>query len=109
MDAIAQLLIKLDANRIVLGLPINLDGENGDAARRARTFADKLRTTLHVPVDLVDERFSTVEAEQILLTANVSRARRKEVIDKLAAAVILQRWLDAQKEAPALASGGRTP
>lgn len=109
MDAIAQLLMKLEADRIVLGLPINLEGENGDAARRAQDFAEKLRTTLQVPVDLIDERFSTVEAEQVLLEANVSRARRKDVIDKLAATIILQRWLDAQKAAPAQTTTGPTP
>ena len=109
MDAIAQLLMKLEADRIVLGLPINLEGENGDAARRAQDFAEKLRTTLQVPVDLIDERFSTVEAEQVLLEANVSRARRKDIIDKLAATIILQRWLDAQKAAPAQNTTGPTP
>jgi putative Holliday junction resolvase len=50
-----------------------------------------------VPVDLIDESFSTVEAEEVLLAADVSRARRREVVDKLAAAVILRRWLDAHR------------
>ena len=65
------------------------------------TFAERLRGALSVPVELIDESFSTVEAEEILLRADLSRARRKEVIDRLAAAVILQRWLNRdQARAP---------
>jgi putative Holliday junction resolvase len=72
-------------------------GEEGPAALRARAFAEKLHAALAVPVDLIDESFSTVEAEVPLLAADVSRARRKQVVDKLAAAVILQRWLDSHR------------
>ena len=97
ITSIAAAVKNADADRIVLGLPLDPEGNEGDAARRARVFAEKLRTNLHVPVELIDESFSTVEAEQVLLAADVSRARRKQVIDKLAAAVILQRWLDARR------------
>jgi putative Holliday junction resolvase len=102
LDAIAAELKAADADRIVLGLPLDCQGQEGQAAQRARVFADKLRTALSLPVDLIDESFSTVEAEEVLLAADVSRARRKQVVDKLAAAVILQRWLDThpQKETP---------
>jgi putative Holliday junction resolvase len=95
--AIAAALAEADADRIVLGLPLDPEGGEGDAARRARAFGDKLVAELHVPVELIDESFSTVEAEAVLLAADVSRARRKQVVDKLAAAVILQRWLDQQR------------
>jgi putative Holliday junction resolvase len=95
LAAIAALARSTDANRIVLGLPLDPDGEEGPAALRARNFAEKLHAALAVPVDLIDESFSTVEAEVPLLAADVSRARRKQVVDKLAAAVILQRWLDS--------------
>jgi putative Holliday junction resolvase len=101
IEAIAAAVKEADADRIVLGLPLDPEGNEGAAALRARAFADKLRANLHVPVDLVDESFSTVEAEAVLLAADVSRAKRKQVVDKLAAAVILQRWLDARREAPA--------
>jgi putative holliday junction resolvase len=97
IDAIAAAMTAADADRIVLGLPLDCEGKEGDAARRARAFAEKLRAHLAVPVELVDESFSTVEAEAVLLAADVSRARRKQVVDKLAAAVILQRWLDARR------------
>jgi putative Holliday junction resolvase len=100
IDAIAAAVKDADADRIVLGLPLDPEGQEGPAARRARAFGDKLRAALHLPVELIDESFSTVEAEAVLLAADMSRARRKQVVDKLAAAVILQRWLDAQKENP---------
>jgi putative Holliday junction resolvase len=96
LDAIAAAAKEADADRIVLGLPIDPEGQEGPAAQRARVFADKLRAALGLPVELIDESFSTVEAEEVLLAADVSRAKRKQVIDKMAAAVILQRWLDAR-------------
>ena len=94
IESIAAAVKDSGADRIVLGLPIDPEGGEGPAARRARDFAAKLVAALHLPVDLIDESFSTVEAEAVLLAADVSRAKRKQVIDKLAAAVILQRWLD---------------
>lgn len=96
--AIGAALKDCDADRIVLGLPLDPEGREGDAARRARDFAAKLVAGLNVPVELIDESFSTVEAEAVLLAADVSRARRKQVVDKLAAAVILQRWLDQHRQ-----------
>jgi putative Holliday junction resolvase len=97
ITAIAAAVKEHDAERIVLGLPLDPEGKEGDAARRARDFAAKLDQSLHLPVELMDESFSTVEAEAVLLAADVSRQRRKQVIDKMAAAVILQRWLDQQR------------
>ena len=101
IDAIAAAIKDADADRIVLGLPLDCEGQEGPAAQRARVFADKLAAALHLPVELIDESFSTVEAEAVLLAADVSRARRKQVVDKMAAAVILQRWLDAHRESRA--------
>jgi putative holliday junction resolvase len=98
LDAIAAAAKEADAERIVLGLPLDPEGNEGPAALRARAFADKLRAHVHLPVELIDESFSTVEAEEVLLAADMSRAKRKQVVDKLAAAVILQRWLDARRE-----------
>jgi putative Holliday junction resolvase len=95
--AIAAEVEAAGAEHIVVGLPLNPEGEEGPAALQARAFAEKLHVALAVPVDLVDESFSTVEAEVPLLAADVSRARRKQVVDKLAAAVILQRWLDSHR------------
>jgi putative holliday junction resolvase len=115
LEAIAAVVREVGATRVVLGLPVNhnppdphhglaggdvLDAGEPDAIRRARTFGEKLGAHLQLPVELVDESFSTVEAEAVLLAADLSRARRREVIDKLAAAVILQRWLDQQRARP---------
>ena len=96
LDAIAAVVRETGAERVVLGLPLSPEGEVGRAARSAQTFAERLRAALSVPVELVDESFSTVEAEDVLLEADLSRARRREVVDKVAAAVILRRWLDAR-------------
>jgi putative Holliday junction resolvase len=101
LDAIASVVREVDAERVVLGLPLNpaVEGDQeGRAAKSARTFAERLRAALSVPVELVDESYSTVEAEEVLLEADLSRARRKEVVDRVAAALILRRWLDARQK-----------
>ena len=100
LQAIADVVARNDAALVVLGLPLDPEGNEGAAARSARAFAERLRAALPVPVEMIDESFSTVEAEEVLLAADLSRARRKQVVDRLAAAVILQRWLD-QKAAAA--------
>ena len=96
-EAIAAQANAVGAERIVVGLPLDPEGEEGLAALKARAFAERRHAALAVPVDLIDESFSTVEAEIPLLAADLSRARRKQVVDKLAAAVILQRWLDSHR------------
>jgi putative Holliday junction resolvase len=79
---------------IVIGLPRNLDGSEGPRAQSARAFARNLAQAVELPILLWDERLSTVAAERALLEADTSRKRRAEVIDKLAAAYILQGALD---------------
>lgn len=79
---------------IVLGLPRNMDGSEGPRCQATRAFARNLGGVLPLPIALWDERLSTVAAEQALLAADASRARRSQVIDKVAAAVILQGALD---------------
>jgi putative holliday junction resolvase len=96
LQAIAAVAQAVGAERVVLGLPLDPDGEEGRAAKSARAFAERLQQALGLPVELIDESFSTVEAEEVLLAADLSRARRKQVIDRVAASVILQRWLDAR-------------
>ena len=82
---------------IVVGLPVSLSGEEGEGARHARAFADTLRSFLHLPVHLQDERLTTVEAERSLRERGVRGRARREVIDQAAATVILQAWLDAAR------------
>jgi putative Holliday junction resolvase len=92
---VQELVRKYAAERVVIGMPYEIDGSIGRRAERVRVLMDALAAA-GLAVDEHDERFSTVEAEEVLLRANVSRAKRKEVIDMLAAQVILQRWLDAR-------------
>ena len=88
-----------EARAVVVGLPLELSGDEGRRARRVRVFIDALRAAL--PADVAihewDERFSTAAVERMLIEADVSRQRRKQVIDKQAAAYILQGWLDAHR------------
>lgn len=84
--------------KIVVGVPVNMNGTNGPMALEAMEFIEKLRGASGLPVDTTDERLSTSLVERMLLDADVSRGRRKEVRDKLAAQVILQGYLDAKAE-----------
>lgn len=83
----------------VVGLPLNLDGTEGPRAQSARAFARNLAAMTSAPILLWDERLSTAEAERMLIAADASRRRRAEVIDKLAATIILQAALDRLREA----------
>ena len=79
---------------LVVGLPLNMDGSEGPSAQSARQFAENLAARLEIPVALWDERLSTAAVERTLIDADLSRRRRAEVVDKLAAAYILQGALD---------------
>jgi putative holliday junction resolvase len=98
VEAVAQLLAKEEATGIVIGLPLDLRGKVGRMGRLVLAFIEALRVRLPtIPVTTWDERFTTSEAERILIEADYSRARRKGVIDQAAAVQILQAYLDAQK------------
>jgi putative Holliday junction resolvase len=92
---ISQLVTDFKAQKIVLGLPKNMDGSLGERAQKVKELAEKLKQELGVPIQLWDERLSTVAAEKILLAGDVSRKKRKKVIDKMAAGLILQNYLDS--------------
>ena len=94
---IQTLLARYETNRLVVGLPVDPDGTEGHRASRVRVLIDALRAA-GLSVDEHDEQFSTVEAEETLLEADLSRAKRKKVIDRAAAQVILTRYLDAHPE-----------
>ncbi|MCB9659192.1 MAG: Holliday junction resolvase RuvX [Polyangiales bacterium] len=81
---------------VVVGLPLRLDGTEGEAVRRVRRFADALGDVLAVPVHFVDERLSTVAVERTLRTLNVPKAEQRRVVDEAAAAILLQAFLDAR-------------
>ena len=83
--------------KIVVGLPVSLSGEEGPMADKARAFAAEVADLTGVEVEVYDERFTTTEAERVLLEAGTRRSRRREVRDKLAATVLLQGYLDAAR------------
>ena len=94
---IAQLARNNRVEEIVTGLPIRTDAKQGEMEQRVRSFAQKLQSKTKVPVMLFDERFTTRIAEQVLLEADLSRRKRKQVRDKLAAVVLLQSYLEARR------------
>jgi putative holliday junction resolvase len=98
VDAVMQRVTKEEVERVVVGLPLELDGHEGRRARLVRRFADALRARLPaaIALDTWDERFSTAAAERAMIEADASRAERKRKIDAVAAQFILQGWLDAQ-------------
>lgn len=97
---VLALVAAREIEAVVVGMPFELSGAIGPRARRVQVFVAALRAALPPAIALheVDERFTTAAAERVLLAGDVSRARRKEVIDKQAAAVILQGWLDGRRE-----------
>ena len=86
-----------NVEKIVVGLPKNMNGTLGKSAEQVLTFIQEMKVKTAIPVDLWDERLSTIAVTRTLISANVSRRRRKEVVDKLAAVYILQGFLDSQK------------
>jgi putative Holliday junction resolvase len=88
-----------EVGAVVVGLPRSLDGSEGPQARKVMAFVDALRRAVQVPVVTWDERFTTVAAENALIEGGVSRARRKGLVDKVAAVLILQNYLDYRKTA----------
>jgi len=94
MGQIARLGADLGVDRIVVGLPVSLNGTEGPAAATARTFAAAVAGATGLPVELADERFTSVSAERVLVEAGLSGRRRRAVRDRVAAAVLLQAYLD---------------
>jgi putative Holliday junction resolvase len=94
LAALRALILQHEVRRVVVGLPINMDGSAGEMARRTQEFVDRFRLTVSIPVETWDERLTTVQAERILLEADLRRDKRRQVIDSMAACLILQGYLD---------------
>lgn len=94
MQRIKALIEAYHIDRIVVGMPINMNNTEGERAKGTNYFVEKLRRELDVEVDTFDERLSTISANRILKEANVHSTKRKEVIDKIAATIILQTYMD---------------
>jgi len=92
--AIARLVAELEAEKVIVGLPLSLSGEIGPQARRVTRYARALAHTLDAPLELYDERYSTVTADALL---NAGGRKRRTPIDAAAAAVILQDYLESQR------------
>lgn len=94
--AVAAVIEEYEAELLVVGLPRSLDGSLGRAAVSALAEVDELASALAVPVETVDERLTTVSAERSLREMDVRGAARRAVVDKVAAAILLQAWLDGR-------------
>lgn len=93
LEALATLLGPYAPDRLVVGLPLNMNGSEGPQAARVRAFASRVAEHLGLPLEFWDERLTTVAAEQAMLEADLSRRRRRELVDKVAATIILQGYL----------------
>lgn len=91
---LAEIAAKESVSLFVIGLPRNMNGTYGERAERTRAFGDELARVSGIPVEWVDERLTTVSVERMLIEGNVSRQKRKKVVDKLAAVLILQTYLE---------------
>jgi putative Holliday junction resolvase len=94
---LARIVREEEAEAIVVGLPLNMDGTEGPAAESARREVERMATVVGVPVHLHDERRTTVEADRVLMENKMKAQARRRVVDKVAAAVILQSWLDSHR------------
>ena len=101
LKAIAELARRHEVAQVVVGLPLRLDGSVGPQAQKVLAFMEDLRGVLRVPVVACDERLTTVAAEEALIEGQVRRRDRKALVDKVAAIIILQGYLDGRKLAEA--------
>ncbi|MBW4497285.1 MAG: Holliday junction resolvase RuvX [Oscillatoria princeps RMCB-10] len=98
---VAQLQKLVEARQvqvIVVGLPYSMNGTLGSQAKAVRKFATAVANALQLPVEYVDERLTSFQAEQLLIASNISPSRNKSLIDRFAAALILQQWLDGRRQ-----------
>lgn len=95
---IEEIIAEVDAEMVVIGLPLSLDGSEGPAARLIRSEIRGLRKRLDIPVDTYDERFTTVTAHDSLIRGGTRGSKKRDVVDQVAAAVLLQGWLDSRPQ-----------
>jgi putative holliday junction resolvase len=96
-EELGQLIKEYQVDSVVIGLPKNMNGSIGPRGEASQQFAEEVERRFNVPTVLWDERLTTMAAERVLLEADVSRKKRKKVIDKMAAVMILQGYLDSIK------------
>lgn len=93
LSEIAEIVEQYRIEKIVMGLPLNMDDTEGDRAAKTRDFAEKLKLRVVVPIEFTDERLTTMEAEEILDQSGIPRSEQKKVIDQVAAQLILEQYL----------------
>ena len=96
-EKVKETVINLKAEIVVVGLPKNMDGSEGDSAQNARAFAERLQKETGLQVDLQDERGTTITSHNFLNDTNTRGKKRKNVVDEVAATIILQNYLDKRK------------
>lgn len=97
LDRLGQLITQYEVTGVVLGLPKNMNNTSGPRVEKSREYGDYVVQRFGLPIDFIDERLTTVQAERMLVDeADLSRRKRKQVIDKLASVIILQNYLDAK-------------
>lgn len=106
--AIADLVSIHKVERVIIGLPISLDGSIGTQAEKVQKFAQRLEHVIDVPIEFQDERFTTAEAEDILQALNKDTQEQKELIDEVAAVIILTDYLNQDRETASTASTHNT-
>ena len=94
LNYLTQLAREHEVDEIVMGLPINMDGTEGERVQATRAFGEKLQKVSGLKISYIDERLTSVSAERLLISADVRRENRKKVIDKISATIILQNYLD---------------
>jgi putative Holliday junction resolvase len=94
LERLKKLIIEKEAELIIIGMPRNMDGSYGPAAQKVETFVAVLRGAVTVPIKTLDERLTSAQANRVLILGGVRRDQRKEKVDKMAAAILLQSYLD---------------
>jgi putative Holliday junction resolvase len=100
LAALDQLIKNYGVGEIVVGLPLRMSGAEGTQSEKMRVFAEELRKRFKLPVHLWDERLTSAEANRVLRDSEMSIKRRGEVVDRLAAVLILQNWMEARRNHP---------
>lgn len=98
LQYVADIIQKHDVDTVVVGLPLNMDGTSGIRVEKTKEFCEQLKPLIKAEIVFNDERLTTVSAEKMLIESNVRREKRKTVIDKVAACLILQSWLDSHNK-----------
>ncbi len=96
LERLKEVLRDKEVELILVGMPRNMDGSYGPAAAKAKEFVEAVKQAVNVPVQTWDERLTTVQANRLLIQGGVRREKRKEKVDKMAAAILLQSYLDSR-------------